>query len=404
MADSILIVGAGQGGSQLAASLRQLGHTGEITLIGDEPGLPYQRPPLSKAYLKEGREDRLMLKPAAFYETEAIAVRTPHHVASVDAAEQTATLKDGETLAYDHLVLATGARNRKLPIEGIELDGVVELRTKADADAIRARIGDVRKAVVIGGGFIGLEFAAVATAMGVDVTVLEAASRVMSRVCSPPTSDYFHDFHAGTGTKIVFGATATRILGDDHVTGVETADGSTLDCDLVLVAAGVQPNVELAAEVGLDVDNGISVDAQLLTSNPAFSALGDCASFVHPLAGRRVRLESVQNAIDQAKCIAARLTGNPHDYADLPWFWSDQGDRKLQIAGLADKADDHVALPGEDGSLVVHCFENDRLVGVETVNAPAAHMMARKLLGSGTELSRSDLAAVEFNLRALRGR
>lgn len=311
MQERVVIVGAGQGGCQAAVSLRQEGHEGPVVLIGEEPGLPYQRPPLSKAYLREGREDRLLLRPQAFFETSDITLRSGERVAAIDAAAHSVRLGDGEEIPYDHLVLATGARNRKLPLEGADLDNVVELRTKADADDIRARLAGKKHAVVVGGGFIGLEFAAVARGLGLDVTVLEAADRVMSRVVSAQTSAYFDRFHADAGTRIVYGAMASRIIGKDAVAGIETADGTRLDCDLVLIAAGVVPNTELAADAGLEIDNGIAVDARLLTSDPDISAIGDCASFVHPLAGRRVRLESVQNAIDQARCVAARLAGRP---------------------------------------------------------------------------------------------
>lgn len=406
MPASVVIAGAGQAGLQVAVSLRQAGYDGGIVLINDEAGLPYQRPPLSKTYLKDGRSERLLLRNAAFYDKNRIELLDQIRVERIDRRARSIALSDGRTLQYGHLVLATGARNRKPPIEGLELQNVVELRTLAHADAIRRHVGDKSRAVIIGGGFIGLEFAAVATAMGMDVTVIEAAPRVMARVVSEPVSRYFVDFYAGNGVHMELGALAKRVIGnaDGRACAVELADGRSVDCDLVLVAAGVVPNDELAAEAGLATDNGVIVGNTLSTDDPAISAIGDCAAYFHPLAGRRIRLESVQNATDQAKCVAARLTGSPHAYEALPWFWSDQGDRKLQIAGLTDTADDLVAIRGEDGRLCVHCFRGGQYIGLESVNAPGDHLMARKTLAGGKHLSRQDLEKTGFDLRVFRDR
>ncbi|SON54402.1 Rhodocoxin reductase [Hartmannibacter diazotrophicus] len=398
----VVIAGTGQGGLQVAASLRQDGFEGRIVMVGEEPGLPYQRPPLSKTYLKEGDASRLLLRAPDFFETQSIELIEETRITSIDRKAKTVALSNGDTLGYDYLVLAVGTRNRKLPLEGAGLENVVEMRTLAHANDIRERIGGCRHVIVIGGGFIGLEFAAVARALGLEVTVLEAMPRLMGRVVSPAVSEFFLKAHRENGVEVKQGAMAARILDDGtgKVAGVELKDGRTIDGDMVLVAAGVVPNVEIAAEAGLEIDNGVVVDAIMLTSDPAISAIGDCASFIHARSGRRVRLESVQNAVDQAKCVAAHIVGRPAPYDVVPWFWSDQGPLKLQIAGLTDDADDVVVREPGPGRLSAYCFRKGELIGVETVNVPADHMMARRLLASGTPVTRAALEAVDFNLKA----
>jgi 3-phenylpropionate/trans-cinnamate dioxygenase ferredoxin reductase subunit len=392
----IVIVGAGQGGQQVAASLRGEGFPGAITLIGDEPGLPYQRPPLSKAYMKDGDAERLLLKPASFYDRSAIDYRPGTRVTRVDRERQEVVTAEGAAYAYDHLVLATGAHNVVPPLESCGGVAVAGLRTLADAAALRARLSATARAVVIGGGFIGLEFAAVARAAGLEVTVIEATDRLMGRVVSPAISAYFLDFHRSMGTEVILGARAAAI---EHF-AVRLADGGRVAGDLVLLAAGVRANSELAAAAGLATDDGVVVDAQLRTSDPAISALGDCARF--PLtSGRLIRLESVQAAVDHARHIARRLvTGDTAAYAAVPWFWSDQGDRKLQIAGLALEADRSVVAPSPAGKLTVLHFAAECLTAVETVNAPAPHMAARRLLASGP-VDAAEIEAAGFDLPAL---
>lgn len=398
----IVIVGSGQAGFQTAASLRQEGFEGSIALIGEEPGLPYQRPPLSKAYLKEGVADRLYFRDAGFFETNRILLEDGCRVAAIDRHGKKVRLDDGRSFGYGHLVLATGARNRRLPIGGVDLDGVADLRTLAHADAIRATLPDIRRLAVIGGGFIGLEIAATARAMGAEVTVLEATDRLMSRVVSPAVSAYFLAVHREAGIDIRLDTMASRITGSQgRATGVELQDGTSIDADLVLVAAGVVANEELAEAAGLYVHDGIRVDDRLATEDPDISALGDCASFPFGHDGLQTRLESVQNAVDQAKCLARRLTGKPERYAALPWFWSDQGPYKLQIAGLAVGADHHEEHSGGDGKLTVLCFRRGELIGVETVNAPGDHMAARKLLASGTPVTLDDARTTGFDVGAL---
>ncbi|HSM43285.1 MAG TPA: FAD/NAD(P)-binding oxidoreductase [Afifellaceae bacterium] len=404
MAGPVVIAGAGQAGLQVAVSLRQLGFDGEITLVGDEPGLPYQRPPLSKAYLKDGAAERLVLRNADFFADNRIELLNENRVDAIDRQARAVTLGSGSAIGYDHLVLALGARNRQLPLDGAGLENVVELRTLAHAADIRERLGSISHAVVIGGGFIGLEFAAVARGLGKAVTVLEATPRVMGRVVSEPVSAYFAEFHRAAGVALETGAMAAGLTddGQGRVAGVRLADGRTVDCDMVLVAAGIVPNVEPAAAAGLDVDNGIVVDERLQTGDPAVSAIGDCAAFPDPASGERIRLESVQNATDQAKFVAARLTGADGVYDAVPWFWSDQGDRKLQIAGLTGPADDRVSIDGGDGRLSVHCFRDGTFIGCETVNVPADHMMARRMLGTAGRFTRTELDEAGFDLKAFR--
>ena len=402
---SIVIAGTGQAGFQVASSLRAEGYDGEIIMIGDEPGLPYQRPPLSKTYIKDGRADRLLLRPENFYETNAITLMPQRRVEAIDRRARAVKLDGGDRLGYDHLILATGARNRRLPIDGGDLRRVVELRTMAHADEIRDLIAAAQSVIIIGAGFIGLEFAAMARGLDTDVTVLEAAPRAMARVVSAPVSQHFAAYHAATGVAIHFGAAAARIRDDGTgaAAGVELSDGTVIAGDLVLVSVGVAANDELARAAGLTTDVGITVDENLLTDDPAISAIGDCASFVHPLAGARGRIESVQNATDQAKAVAARLAGKgAAPYGAFPWFWSDQGARKLQIAGLTGSADRHVVREGEDGKLAVHCFAGETYIGLETVNAAGEHVTARKLLSEGRRITFSDLREHEFDLKSLR--
>lgn len=398
----VVIVGAGQGGFQAAASLRQEGYEAPITLVGDEPGLPYQRPPLSKAYLKDGDAERLALRPAAFYETEEITVLPGVRATRIEREGHLVELADGRRLPYDKLILATGSRNRSLPVAGGGLEGVVELRTLADAQALRARLPGVTRAIVVGGGFIGLEFAAVARGLGVEVTVIEAAERVMSRVVSPPVSEHFHALHRALGVDLRLRVMAAEILGDGRrATGVRLSDGTEIAGDLVVVAVGIVPSVELAQEAGLACADGILVDAELRTSDPDIFAIGDCVAFVPHGRGDRLRLESVQNAVDGARAVAATICGRPTPLTAVPWFWSDQGTAKLQIAGLTHHADRHEVVERGDGKLCVFCFRGGRLVGVETVNSPADHMAARKLLAARADVTPAELEAVEWRPKAL---
>jgi 3-phenylpropionate/trans-cinnamate dioxygenase ferredoxin reductase subunit len=408
----VVIVGAGQGGLQVAASLRQDGFEGEIVLVGDEPGVPYQRPPLSKAYmLGASTAADLALKADSFFADQRIDYLAGETVAEIDRAARAVTLgpgaspSSGTRLPYDHLVLATGARNRPLPVPGADLDGVVSLRTLADATALKARLADVDRVVVIGAGFIGLEFASVAAKLGRRVTVVEAVDRPMARVVSPPISAHFTAAHERAGTALRFRAGVARIISDDgRVVGVELADGERLPAEFVVVGIGVLANAELAAAAGLPVANGVEVDAWLATSDPAISAVGDCALHPSRWCDGPVRIESVQNAIDQAKCVAARLVGKPAPYTAVPWFWSDQGPDKLQTAGLAIGADRAVVRGDpESGRFSAFVYRGERLLAVESVNRPADHMIARRLLAGGLSPSPDEAADESFDLKALAG-
>lgn len=399
----IVIVGAGQAGFQLAASLREAGFRDAVTLVGDEPGLPYQRPPLSKAYLA-GKTDAagLSLRPASYLAEHDLILRAGIRAAAIDRPARRLLLADGTALAYDHLVLATGARNRPLPVPGADLPGVYRLRSLGDADALKAALGTARRIAIVGAGFIGLEFAGICAARGLDVTVIEASDRPMARAVSRETAAFFTQAHGGAGIRFAFGAAVSAIAGEaGRASAVQLGDGTRIATDLVLVGIGVLPNQELAAEAGLATGDGIHADAFLASEDPAISALGDCARVPSRFAaGAPVRIESVQNAVDQARCLAARLTGRPAAYEAVPWFWSDQGPHKLQIAGLTAPGDASVVRPTGTG-LTVFRFRNGRLSGVETVDRPGDHMAARRILALGLPLTSDEAADPAHDLKAL---
>jgi 3-phenylpropionate/trans-cinnamate dioxygenase ferredoxin reductase component len=399
----VAIIGAGQAGFQVAASLRQEGFAGRVVLIADEPVPPYQRPPLSKSYLAgQSGVDDLWLRPVEFYAKQQIDLVYSDAVTAIDRQGRYVRLASGLEIAWDYLVLATGARYRPLPVPGAELDGVLPLRTLADADELRQRLDAAKEVVVVGAGFIGLEFASVAISHRADVHILEITHHPMGRVVSAPTSRFFTEAHLRWGAKISLGTGAARILGGNgRVTGVETTDGRRLAADLVLVCIGVIPNSELAGEAGLGVDNGIVADEYLATSDPAIFAIGDCAYFPTRFAPSRVRLESVQNAVDQGRCVAARLAGRPELYDRVPWFWSDQGDLKLQIAGIT-AGHDMSVIRGDPvaGRFSVFCFRGGKLIGVESINQTADHVVARRLLTGDPALSPEQAGDSDYDLRA----
>src|SRR3979490_2451111 len=366
----VLIAGAGHAGFQLAASLRQHGYSEPLRLIKDEAHLPYQRPPLSKAYLKgEGRADSLMFRPDKFYRDQNVDLITDR-ATSIDRATRKLSLASGAWLDYGHLVLATGARNRLLDIPNANLEAVRYLRILDESEALRQRIASGQRVAVIGAGFIGLDFAASARAKGLEVDVVELAARVMARAVTAEISDFFQERHTAAGIRIHLGRQATSIESDGtRVTGVSLSDGRHVPADLVVVGVGVLPNVELAHEAGLPVASGIIVDEQLLTVDPDISAIGDCALFASPRFGGSLRLESVQNATDQARCVAARLTGDAKTYDGLPWFSSDQGEDKLRSAGLTTGYDRGVVRGDrEQRSFSAFCYKSGRLVGIEAIN------------------------------------
>jgi 3-phenylpropionate/trans-cinnamate dioxygenase ferredoxin reductase subunit len=399
---AVLIIGAGHAGFQLAASLRQHGFGGRIGLINDEAHLPYQRPPLSKAYLKgEGRPDSLMFRPDKFYRDQNIDLIADRAV-SIDRAAHKLLLASGASLDYGHLVLATGARNRLLDIPNANLRDVRYLRTLDESETLRQQVAPGQRVVVVGAGFIGLEFAATARAKGLEVDVVELGPRVMARAVTKEISAFFEARHTAAGIRIHFGVQATGIEGDGaSVTGVSLSDGRHISADLVVVGVGVLPNVEVAQEAGLSVASGIIVNEQLLTSDPDISAIGDCALFASPRFGGLLRLESVQNAADHARCVAARLTGDAKTYDGLPWFWSDQGPDKLQIAGLT-TGYDHVVVRGDaaQGSFSAFCYRDGQLVGVESVNRAADHVFGRKILGLNRSIEPAQAADLSFDLKA----
>jgi len=398
---AVAIVGAGHAGFQLATSLRQLGFKDRVYLINDEPHLPYQRPPLSKAYLKgTGGPDSLMFRPDKFYADQTIDLMRDH-AAAIDRAARKLKLASGASLDYGHLVLATGARNRLLDIPNANLPDVRYLRILDDSDDLRRRIAASQRVVVIGAGFIGLEFAATARIKGLEVDVLELASRVMARAVTAEISDYFQGRHAEAGVRIHLGVQATAIEArGDKVTGVSLSDGRHLPADLVVVGVGVLPNVELAAEAGLPAASGIIVNEHLLTADPNISAIGDCALFASPRFGGSLRLESVQNATDQARCVAARLTGDDKPYDGQPWFWSDQGDDKLQIAGLT-TGYDRVVVRGDPAkkAFSAFCYRDGKLVGIESVNRAGDHMFGRRLLPTDRSIAPEQAADPTFDLK-----
>ena len=398
--DRILVVGAGQAGAVVAERLRALGHVGPLTLAGDEPAPPYQRPPLSKKYLTgEMARDRLFLRPEAFYHDNGITLRTGAPVTAIDRAARTATVGD-ETLHWDRLVLATGAAPRRLPAAlGGALAGVHVMRDLADADAMAADFVAGRRLLVVGGGYIGLEAAAVAAARGLKVTLLEAAPRILARVACAETAAWFRALHAAHGVEILEGTPLARLTGEGRVTGAEVPGGRHIPCDLAVVGIGVAPRVALAEAAGLTLADGIAVDALGRTSDPAIWAAGDCASFPH--GDGRLRLESVQSAIDMAGAVAANMMGAGVPYAPLPWFWSDQFDAKLQIAGLGAGADRIVVRDTGVGGRSHWYFAGPRLISVDAMNDARAYMVGKRLIEAGLSPDPTLLGDPATDIKAL---
>jgi 3-phenylpropionate/trans-cinnamate dioxygenase ferredoxin reductase component len=378
----VIIVGAGQGGGETAQRLRQGGFKGEITLIAEEPYAPYQRPPLSKAYLKgELSMERLLLRPQSVYAEEHISLLSPLKAVWIDRANKRVRVEGGRELPYDALVLATGARPRKLPLVGADLDGVHLFRTAADADAVRPRFVPGAKLVVIGAGYIGLEVAAVARQCGLSATIVETAVRPLARVTSPEVAGFFLDEHTRQGVRFVLGGQPAVIRGEERVTGVRLADGMEIEADLVVAGIGVTPETTLAQQCGLQVDDGVVTDRQCRTSDPAIFAIGDCARRPMPhYEDRMCRLESVHNAVEGGKIVAATLLGHSHA-EECPWFWSDQYDLKLQIAGLF-QGYDHVLFRGvmADRAFAAFYYKGEKLIAVDAVNRPGEYLGAKMLI------------------------
>ncbi|MEU5852404.1 NAD(P)/FAD-dependent oxidoreductase [Saccharopolyspora shandongensis] len=401
--DRVVIVGAGQGGLQVADSLRAGGCEGAITIVGEEDDLPYQRPPLSKDYLRPGGEPApLPIRAADYFTGLDVDVRIGVRATAIDRARREVVLNSGAVVPYGHLVLATGSANRTLRVAGGDLDGIHHLRTLAEARAVRADLESARSAVVVGAGFIGLEFAAVARKRGLDVTVLESADRPMGRVLSAPLSDFVAGAHRRTGIDLQVGEGVASFQGrNGRVTAVVSSLGERYPADLVLVGVGVTPRTELAEQAGLAVDNGVVVDASLRTADERIYAIGDCANFPSHHLGARSRLESVQNATDQARHVARVILGRPAPYQDVPWFWSNQGDLRLQIAGLGLPGDENVLRGDVDtGKFSVFRFRGGRLAAVESVNQPADHMAARRLLAKDLPLGPEQAGDPAFDIKA----
>lgn len=396
----IVVIGAGQAGAALTAKLRALGHDGPLTLVGAEPLPPYQRPPLSKGYLLgEMALERLFLRPESFYAEQGITLLTGRKVEGVDIVSRSVRMKD-QILPYDQLALTTGAVARRLPAAlGGDLAGVHVVRSVADVDAMAPEFAPGRRVVIIGGGYIGLEAAAVARTRGLEVTVVEAAPRILQRVAAVETSDHVRALHQSHGVSILEGSALARLRGHNgRVHAAELADGRMLDADFVIVGIGIDPDVALARAAGLAMDNGIATDALGRTSDPKVWAAGDCASF--PVTGGRLRLESVQNAIDQAECVAANMMGAQRPYAPVPWFWSDQYDLKLQIAGLG-AGHDRLILRAAGAGRSHWYFRGARFLAVDAMNDPRAYMVGKRLLEAGRSPDPAVLADPGADLKAL---
>ncbi|MGP0088810.1 MAG: NAD(P)/FAD-dependent oxidoreductase [Xanthobacteraceae bacterium] len=387
MNKSVIVVGAGQAAAQLAMSLRQGGFTDRIVLVGDEPHAPYQRPPLSKKFLADrAKPESLFLRPEAFWRDQNVELLLGVAVGAVDPRNRTASLVDGRDLGYGTLVLATGTRARHLPVPGAGLAGVLSLRSIGDVHRLRPALDAAARIIIVGGGYIGLEVAAIVRAEGREVVVLEAEDRVLKRVTAPVVSEFFDTLHRERGVDIRLNARLAAITGEERVSAVQLADGTVLATDLVLLATGAMANEELARAAALTCNNGIVVDELAHTSAPDVYAIGDCTRFPSRRYRRAVRLESVQNAIDQAKAAASAMLGAGRPYDPVPWFWSDQYEIKLQIAGLLDGYDS--AEPVGDlqaGRFSVEYRCGGRLIGVDAVNDGRAHMTARRRIAAETE-------------------
>ena len=399
----VIIIGAGQAGGETAQRLRQGGFAGDITLIGEEPCPPYQRPPLSKKYLAGALGmERLLLRPASVYADENIALLTGTRAVWIDRAGKRVRLEGGRELPYDALVLATGAKPRKLRLVGADLPGVHLFRTAADVDAMKPAFTPGAKLVVIGAGYIGLEGAAVARQMGLEVTVIETAVRPLARVTSPEVAGFFLDEHTRQGVRFVLGGQPAVIKGQDGVRAVGLADGAEIPADIVLTGIGVTPETTLAQHCNLSVENGIVTDAQCRTDDPSIFAIGDCANRpISHYAGRRCRLESVHNAIEGAKLVAGAILGK-EVALETPWFWSDQYDLKLQIAGLF-HGYDHVVFRGvmADRAFAAFYYKGAQLIAVDAVNRPGEFLGAKALIHKGATVAPEIIADMSRSMKEI---
>ncbi len=404
---TVAIIGGGQAGAEVATLVRQNGFPGRIILFGEESHLPYMRPPLSKAYLSgEIGAEALIYKAAAVYAKAGVELRLGHSVAAIDRGAQRLSLAGGESLSYDKLVIATGGRARKLSVPGAQLGAIFCLRTIADVVLLQPQLRRGRRVVIVGGGYVGLEFAAVAIKRGLAVTVLEGAPRVLARVTAPEVSAFYERFHRAAGVEIHTGVAVSGFAArrdGDSVGAVQCSDGLSIAADFVLAGVGLVPNTELAEQTGLVVDGGIVVDASMRTSDPNIFAIGDCAIHAeHGFLRRRIRLESVPNALEQARTAAAVIAGKPAPAATAPWFWSDQYDLKLQMAGISEGYDE-VAIRGsmERASFVAFYLKDGRVIAADAINRPAEFMASKRLIADRAKASAQNLADESAPLKSL---
>lgn len=400
---TVIFIGASHAAAQGCVSLRQNGFDGRIIVIGDEPHLPYHRPPLSKDFLSGGKTlSDILLRPAEAYSKADIEMRLGVKVTMINRRDKTILCNDGAEVSYDKLVLCTGARVRRLPVPGEDLDGVFYLRNADDVIAISEAITQAKRVVIIGGGYIGLETAASLRKQGLDVTVLEAMERILQRVTPPELSEFYRRIHREEGVHIIEGLSASEIIKTDDGLRVKSSDGASFEADMVIIGIGVIPNTELADLAGLSVGNGVEVDGQCRTNDPDIYAAGDVTHHHNPLYDVNLRLESVPNATEQAKIVAAHICGKDVTYNSLPWFWSDQFDLKLQIAGLS-AGYDNLVIRGnisQGRSLAVYAFQGDRLLSVDAVNAPRDFMAGKMALMRGKTFDKTLLANPEADLKS----
>ncbi len=403
MPEHFLIIGGGQAAAQAAQTLRQEKFSGPITIVGEETYLPYQRPPLSKKYLAgELSVERLYLKPINHYRNKDVTMRLGEKATALEPAKSRVVLENGQAITFSRLLLATGSHVRKLQIPGEDLGGIHYLHTIKDTNTIAKGLKRGSRLVIVGAGYIGLEVAAVAIKRGMAVTILEALDRVMVRAVSPEISNFYLDYHQKRGVNILCNTTVTRFSGENKVERVETADGKHFPCDLVIVGIGVEPAIELAETAGLACSNGILVDEFARTQHPDIFAAGDCTNHPNHQTGARVRLESVHNAIEQAKVAASGMLGKPKRYEDVPWFWSDQYDLKLQIVGLS-KGYDQIVIRGEPSqeTFAAFYFRAGKIIAIHAVNSPREFMLGKKLISQEKTIAPEKLANQTLNFMDL---
>lgn len=399
---TVVIIGAGQAGGQCALSLRRNGFDGKILMVGDEPHPPYQRPPLSKAYLSgDIGEDRLWVQTPEAWAEQKVEMRTGLRATAINRAEQIVAFDDGSSHPYDHLVFATGSRVRELPVDGADLEGVRYLRNIADVDALKADVQPGRRIAIIGGGYIGLEAASVAKKLGAQAIVIEAMPRLLARVAPEELSAFYLHAHTSRDVDVRLDSQVSRLTGNNgRITGVALADGSRIDCDSALVGIGVLPNIELASDIGLECENGILVDETCQSSVRDIYAIGDCCNQHNWLSGTRMRLESVPNALEQGKLVAAAICGSPLPKREVPWFWSDQFDLKLQTAGLLQGADTRIVRQGDNpDQIAIFHLRDGVLVAADCVNDPQSFMASKMMIMKGARPDQADLANPEIMMK-----